>query len=119
MLPAERTVETWLARAGYAISAAMYSVLAWSAMSFGTDERSAGRAEPEGVEVERLTRELMDRSAGRWSVVAIDAGLMGVGIYVVKGVQGNFHRDLEPRDVGPISVEAPISCSMRVAIEAE
>ena len=107
VLPAENTVETWLTRAGYAVSAAMYSLLAWAAMSFANDERAARGAETEDAKVERFTRELMDTSAGRWLVGAIGAGVVGIGIFfVVKGVRANFHDDLEPRDVGPISLEA-------------
>ena len=34
----------------------------------------------------------------------------GTGIYfVVKGVRASFHGDLEPRDVGPISVGAIVA----------
>ena len=36
--------------------------------------------------------------------------LLGVGVYfVVKGVRASFHDDLEPRGVGPISVEAIVA----------
>jgi len=106
MLPAEHTLETWLTRAGYAVSAAMYSFLAWSAMSYATDDGAARGAESEDAKVERFTRELMDRSAGRWLVVTIGACAVGVGIFfVVRGVRGSFHGDLEPRGVGPISLE--------------
>ena len=110
VLPAEHTVETWLTRAGYAVSAAMYSFLAWSAMSFATDERAARGAETEDAKVERFTRELMDRSSGRWLVGAIGACLVGVGIYfVIKGVRATFHDDLEPRSVGPFSLESIVA----------
>ena len=106
-LPAEHTVSTWFTRAGYAVSVVMYSFLAWSAMSFATDERAARGAETEDAKVERFTRQLMDMSAGRWLVGAIGVCVVGVGIYfVVKGVRASFHGDLEPRDVGPISVAA-------------
>jgi hypothetical protein len=109
VLPAENSVETWLTRAGYAVSAAMYSLLAWSAMSFATDQRTARGAETEDAKVGRFTRELMDMSAGRWLVGVIGAGVLVVGIYfVVKGVLTSFHDDLEPRDVGPISVKSVV-----------
>ena len=107
VLPAENTVSAWLTRGGYAVSVAMYSFLAWSAMSFATDERGARGAETEDAKVERFTRELMDRSAGQWLVGAIGICVVGVGIYfMVKGVRGTFHGDLEPRGVGPISLGA-------------
>ena len=106
VLPAEHTVETWLTRAGYAVSAAIYSFLVWSAISFATDERAGRGSETEDAKVERFTRELMERSTGRWLVMLIGAGAMGVGIYfVVKGCRASFHDDLEPRDVGPIRLE--------------
>ena len=110
VLPAENTVSTWLTRAGYAVSAVWYSLLAWSAMSFATDERAARVAETEDAKVERFTRELMDMSAGRWLVGAIGVCVMGVGIYfVVTGVRASFHDDLEPRGVGPLSLESIVA----------
>ena len=64
VLPAENTVATWFIRAGYAVSAVMYSFLAWSAMSFATG--AASRAETEDAKVERLTR-AVDGHVG-WAV---------------------------------------------------
>ena len=75
VLPAENSVATWFTRAGYAVSAVMYSFLAWSAMSFATDDRAARGVETEDAKVERITRELMDTSAGRWLVGTIGACL--------------------------------------------
>jgi hypothetical protein len=97
-------------RAGYAVSAAMYSFLAWSAMSFASDERAGRGAETEDAKIERFTREVMDRSAGQWVVGVIAAFVMGVGVYfVIKGVRASFHDDLEPRDVGPIPLQAIVA----------
>ena len=97
VLPAENSLATWFTRAGYAVSAVMYSFLAWSAMSFATNDRATRGAETEDAKVERLTRELMDTSAGRWLVGAIGVCLVGVGLYfVVKGVRASFHDDLNP-----------------------
>ena len=87
VLPAENTVATWFIRAGYAVSAGMYSFLAWSAMSFATG--AASRAETEDAKVERLTR-AVDGHVG-WAVARWSIGvcLLGVGVYfVVKGVRG-------------------------------
>ena len=43
-------------------------------------------------------------------VGAIAACVMGVGIYfVIKGVRASFHDDLQPRDVGPIPLEAIVA----------
>ncbi len=110
MLPAENTAVTRLTRAGYAVSAAMYSFLAWSALSFATGERAAREAETEDAKVERITRELMDTTTGRWLVGAIGACVVGIGIFfVVRGVRASFHDDLEPRDVGPISLESIVA----------
>ncbi len=110
VLPAENSLTAWFTRAGYAVSAVMYSFLAWSAMSFTTNDRAARGAETEDAKVERLTRDLMDRSAGRWLVGTTGVCLIGVGLYfVVKGARANFHDDLEPRGVGPISVDAIVA----------
>jgi hypothetical protein len=110
VLPAEHTFETWLTRAGYAVSAAMYSFLAWSAMSFATDERAGRGAETEDAKIERLTREVMAHSAGRWLVGVLAACVLAVGLlFVVKGVRASFHDDLEPRDVGPVPLDAIVA----------
>ena len=88
----------------------MYSLLAWSAISFATDEHAGRGAETEDAKVERFTRELMDMSAGRWLVGAIGVCVVGVGIYfVVKGIRASFHDELEPRGVGPISLESIVA----------
>ena len=113
VLPADNTVATRLTRAGYAVSAVWYSLLAWSAMSFATDERAARMAETEDAKVERFTRQLLDMSAGRWLVGAIGVCVVGVGIYfVVTGVRASFHSDLEPRGVGPISLESIVALAV-------
>ena len=111
VLPAENTVATWFTRAGYAVSVVMYSFLAWSAMSFATDERAARGAETEDAKVERFTRQLMDMSAGRWLVGAIGVCVVGVGIYfVVKGV-GRASTTISNRVTSARSASRRSSCS--------
>ena len=68
----------------------MYSALAWSAMSFARHDPAAASGESEDAKVERFTRELMEKSGGRWLVGAIGVTLVAVGAYfVVKGVAGH------------------------------
>ena len=46
LLPAENTLKAWLTRGGYLVSAIVYSLLAWTAVSFATSRstpRAAGR----------------------------------------------------------------------------
>ena len=56
--------------------------------------------------MERYTRELMEKTGGRWLVGAIGVVLIGVGLYfLVKGLMAKFRDELEPGDVGPFSHE--------------
>jgi Domain of Unknown Function (DUF1206) len=110
VLPAENSVGTWFTRAGYLISAVMYALLAWSALSFATDQRAVRRSDTEDAKVERFTRDLMDMSAGRWIVGALGVCVVGVGIYFVfKGLRATFRDDLEPAGVGPVSHESIVT----------
>ena len=110
VLPAEHTVGAWLTRGGYLISAVMYSFLAWAALSFARDDRAASGTQTEDARVERFTRELMEKSGGRWLVGAVGVCLVAVGIYfVVKGLGAKFRGELEPGGVGPFSHEAIVT----------
>jgi hypothetical protein len=110
-LPAESSAETWLTRGGYLVSAITYSILAWTALSFATTDRSGtARGQTEDAKVESFTRDLMDMSFGRWLVGAVGVGLVGVGIYfVIKGLLAKFRDELEPEGVGPVSHEAIVT----------
>jgi hypothetical protein len=110
VLPAENTPKVWLTRAGYLVSAIVYSALAWSALTFARSEAAAGGAESEDAKVERLTRDLMETNGGRWLVGAIGVTLVAVGLYfVVKGLRASFRDELEPGGVGPFSHEAIVT----------
>jgi Domain of Unknown Function (DUF1206) len=109
-LPAENTLKAWLTRGGYLISAIVYSLLAWTAVSFATHDQAANQAESEDAKVERFTRELMEKSGGRWLVGALGVCMVAVGIYfVIKGVRAKFRDELEPEGVGPFSHEAIVT----------
>jgi hypothetical protein len=110
VLPAEPSAKVWLTRAGYLVSAVVYSALAWSALTFVRREGAAGGAESDDAKVERFTRELMEKTGGRWLVGAIGIVLVAVGLYfVVKGLRATFRDDLEPGGVGPFSHESIVT----------
>jgi Domain of Unknown Function (DUF1206) len=88
----------------------VYSALAWSAVSFARHSGAASGAESEDAKVERLTRELMEKSGGRWLVGAIGVSLVCVGAYfVLKGLRATFRDELEPGGVGPFSHESIVT----------
>jgi hypothetical protein len=110
VLPADNSVKAWITRGGYLVSAVAYSVLAWSALTFARHEASASGAESEDTKVERFTRELMDKTGGRWLVGVLGVVIIGVGVYfAVKGVTAKFRDELEPRGVGPVSHESIVT----------
>jgi Domain of Unknown Function (DUF1206) len=106
VLPAENSPNAWVTRAGYVVSAVVYVALAWSALSFAR-HRSGGSTDSEDAKVERLARDLMEMSSGRWLVGALGAVVIGIGAYfAVKGLLAKFRDELEPGDVGPVSEES-------------
>jgi hypothetical protein len=110
VLPADNTAKAWLTRAGYLASAVTYAVLAWTAVSFAVDARSANGKNTEDAKVERFTRDVMDMTAGRWLVGAIGVGVIGIGIYfLVKGARASFRDELEPAGVGPVRHETIVT----------
>lgn len=110
VLPAENTAKVWFTRAGYLISALVYSTLAWTALTFARRDGAESGAESEDAKVERFTRELMEKTGGRWLLGAIGVALVAVGFYfVVKGLRATFRDELEPNGVGPFSHEAIVT----------
>jgi hypothetical protein len=100
LMPAENTAKAWATRVGYAISAIVYAVLAWSALSFARHTQSAGATEDSRVE--SFSRDLMERSGGRWLVALIGVALIAVGAYFAhKGATASFRDDLRGTGVGP------------------
>jgi hypothetical protein len=88
----------------------VYAALAWSAVTFARHREAAGGAESEDAKVERFTRELMEKTGGRWLVGAIGITLVAVGIYFVfKGLRATFRDELEPGGVGPLSHETIVT----------
>jgi Domain of Unknown Function (DUF1206) len=107
LLPAENSAKTWLTRAGYLVSAVVYAALAWTALSFA---RQSGTSESEDAKVEEFTRDLMDKTGGRWLVGAIGVTLIVVGAYfVIRGLRASFRDELEHRGVGPFSHESIVT----------
>jgi hypothetical protein len=111
LLPADSSsAKTWLTRAGYLVSAVTYAVLAWSAVSFATQDGGTGRSQTEDAKVERFTRDVMDMSVGRWLVGALGVIVVGVGMYFLyKGLRATFRDELEPAGVGPVSHETIVT----------
>jgi Domain of Unknown Function (DUF1206) len=106
VLPAENSPKAWVTRLGYSVSAVVYVALAWSALSFARHQRGASTTS-EDAKVERLARDLMEMSYGRWLVGVIGAVVIGIGCYfAVKGALAKFRDELEPGDVGPVSKES-------------
>jgi len=106
VLPAENSAKAWLTRAGYLVSAAVYAALAWSALSFARHTSASSGSESEDAKVERFTRELMEKTGGRWLVGAIGVAVICVGaFFVVRGLRATFRDELEPRGVGPFRYE--------------
>ena len=101
LLPAERSLKSWAARAGYAVSAIIYTGLAWSAMSFTGSSSSSG--ETEDSKVDRFTADLMGRSGGRWLVALLGVAMIALaGYFLHRGVTASFQDELQGGRVSPI-----------------
>ena len=101
LMPAQNSAKAWATRVGYAISAIVYAALAWSALSFAQHDNSQGRTEDSRVET--FSRDLMERSGGRWLVGLIGVVLIAVGAYFAhKGATASFRDDLRGTGVGPL-----------------
>jgi len=101
LLPAENTVKTWATRAGYAVSALVYTALAWSAIQFASQSGRTGQTE--NSRVEEFSRDLMEKSGGRWLVGGIGAVLIAVGGYFAhRGITSSFRKELRAGGVGPL-----------------
>jgi len=110
VLPAQNSAKAWLTRAGYLVSAAVYAVLAWSALSFAGHDAAQGSSQNDDARVERFTTELMDKTGGRWLVGGLGIGVVALGIFfVVRGVGARFRDELEPGGVGPVSQESIVT----------
>jgi Domain of Unknown Function (DUF1206) len=110
VLPAQNSAKTWLTRAGYSVSAAVYAVLVWSALSFARHEAAQRNSQSEDARVERFTSELMEKTGGRWLVGGLGIAVVALGVFfVVRGVGAKFRDELEPGGVGPVSQESIVT----------
>lgn len=108
LLPSDGSAKAWATRGGYAVSAVMYSILAWTAISLARGE--LGAATSEESKVDRITSDLMADTWGRWLVGAVGLILIAVGIvFFVRGVSAAFRDELEPGGVGPIGEQTLIT----------
>lgn len=82
----------WLERIGYGFSASFYAVLAWTAA-----RATIRDVKPEDSNtIERLSRTLLESTAGRWLLGAIGLVTIGVGVYFIieKAIRRSFTDDL-------------------------
>ena len=99
----DHDIDAWLHRIGYFFSAAVYSTLAWSAVTSaiygGSPERSST--------IERLSVALLGSTPGRVLLGLGGAVALGVGVYFfAKGVRRSFLEDLDIDD--PDSTHADV-----------
>jgi hypothetical protein len=101
LLPAPSTAKVWVTRVGYGISAATYTFLAFSAVSYARGAQSSGQTE--NSRVETFTRDFMDNSGGRWIVGLIGVVIIGVGLaFAYRALTADFESELGG-GVGPVS----------------
>lgn len=89
----------WGDRIGYTFSALFYLVLAFTA-----GKAALSGVDPEGSNsVERISKSLLEITAGRWLLGAVGVVTILVGIYFVihKGLQRSFVDDLQGVDANP------------------
>jgi hypothetical protein len=100
LLPARSSAKVWVTRAGYAISAITYTFLALSAVSIA--RHASTGSESENSRIETFTRDLMERTAGRWMVGLLGVILVGIGLaFAYRAVTADFESELAG-GVGPI-----------------
>lgn len=105
-LPAENSMTTWLTRAGYLVSAVVYASLAWSAVSLARYGGGSAGQGSEDSRVDRVTRDVMEWSGGRWLVGLVGVGIVVVGgVFIHRGATAGFRDELEGGGVGPIGHE--------------
>ena len=86
---------SWLRRGADLVSAVVYALLAWSAVSFLTSSRSADATGESRLE--RASRGVLDQSLGRWLLGA--AALVGLGIAARQVVEALRHDFLDSVDL--------------------
>jgi hypothetical protein len=101
LLPAQNTAKAWATRAAYAVSAIVYTFLAFSAVSFARSGQSS--KESENARIERFTRDLMENSGGRWLVGLLGAAIVAIGVFFAyRAATADFEDELAG-GVGPVS----------------
>lgn len=94
-------------RIGYLVSAGIYGLLGWSALSIATTGSSGGGGTGGGgggsqSTVEKWTRDLMEMTGGRWIVGAVGVGACALGAYYAyQGVEKKFTERLDLAAAGP------------------
>ena len=100
LLPGDNDAETLAHRAGYLISAAIYGLLAWTALSWVVSDAgtsgSSGQQSGDERFLESASRTLLESTAGRWLLgIGVLVGV-GVGVYfAIKAAKGSFMDELD------------------------
>ena len=103
LLPAKNDGHTWLTRVGYAVSALVYLVLAWTAVSYIRTAREDTGGTSEEAKVDGLTGEIMSHSGGQWLIGIVGLVVIGIGVYFfVRAIRRPFDDQLDGRGVGPL-----------------
>ena len=104
ILPARNEAHAWLTRVGYAVSAVVYLLLAWTAVSkIRSGQQPASDENSEEAKVDGVTREIMSHAGGRWLMALIGLVIVGIGIYfLIRATRRRFDDQLDGRGVGPL-----------------
>jgi hypothetical protein len=103
VLPAKSDGHTWVTRVGYAVSAVVYLLLAWTAVSYirTADENAGGSSEE--AKVDGVTGEIMTHTGGQWLIALAGLIVIGIGVYFfIRAVRRPFDDQLDGRGVGPL-----------------
>jgi hypothetical protein len=86
------------------VSAVVYLVLAWTAVSYIRDTQSPeSGAASEETKVDKATREIMSHTGGQWLIAVVGLIIIGVGVYFfIRATRRPFDDQLDGRGTGPL-----------------
>jgi hypothetical protein len=103
VLPAKNDAHTWVTRIGYAVSAIVYLLLAWTAVSYIRTANEDTGGSSEEAKVDGVTGEIMSHTGGQWLVAIAGLVVIGIGVYFfVRALRRPFDDQLDGRGVGPL-----------------
>ncbi len=85
-------LKDWLDRIGYLFSGLFYGILAFTAGRVILSDTQTGDRNT----VEKLSKAMLESSIGRWALLLVGLGVVGLGIYFVvdKGIKQSFLEEL-------------------------